>query len=515
MKSATVKISVVEKIGYSLGDLAANLIFQTLMAFIAFFYTDIYKIPPVTASAIIFGGGMFGAFFNPVMGIIADRTNTRWGKFRPWILWTSIPFGLSAILAFATPSFSPTGKIIYALSTYVFLVLMYSANNLPYSSLSGVMTGNMQQRNSISAYRFTAAMTAQFIIQVLLLPLALIFGDGDKTVGFGKVMTMFAIIGIVFFIITFLTTKERIVPEKEQESSVKQDLTDLSKNRPWLMMLGVIVFLFITVSLKGGMYVYYFQDFINTEKLGLFLDNIGFNGFIDSLNSAFVSIGLHGFQWPEDIATSGFSLFNALATICMIIGIMFSKRIADRIGKRDLFKYGIIISAGFQLSFFFCSPQAVGAIFLIQVLHGLFYGLTIPMLWAMIADVADYSEWKNNRRATAIIFSAMIFGLKVGLSVGGALVAGLLGWFGYAEQVTVQSDMTVLGIKLAMSVFPTITFAISVIFLLFYKIDKTTEVMIETELEKRREMKLEKMIHPAMEATDLSGDNAILTKVGN
>jgi len=513
MKAATEKISVVEKIGYSLGDLAANLIFQTLMAFIAFFYTDIYKIPPVTASAIIFGGGMFGAFFNPVMGIIADRTNTRWGKFRPWILWTSIPFGLSAILAFATPSFSPTGKIIYALGTYVFLVLMYSANNLPYSSLSGVMTGNMQQRNSISAYRFTAAMTAQFIIQVLLLPLALIFGDGDKTVGFGKVMTMFAIVGIVFFIITFLTTKERIVPKAEQEATVKQDLSDLSKNRPWLMMLGVIVFLFITVSLKGGMYVYYFEDFVNRERLGMFLENVGFNGFIEGLNSAFVKLGLHGFQWPEDIATSGFSLFNALATICMIIGIMFSKRLADRIGKREVFKWGIIISASFQLSFFFCGPNAVGAIFLVQILHGLFYGLTIPMLWAMIADVADYSEWKNNRRATAIIFSAMIFGLKVGLSVGGALVAGILGWFGYAEQAAIQSAMTVMGIKLSMSVFPTITFAISVAFLLFYTIDKKMEVQIERELEKRRLNNEEPNVQPIPIKADLQEGNPILAEV--
>lgn len=489
MKSQSEQISVVEKIGYSLGDLAANLIFQTLMAFIAFFYTDIYKIPPVTASAIIFGGGMFGAFFNPVMGIIADRTNTRWGKFRPWVLWTSVPFGLAAILAFATPNFSPTLKVIYALATYILLVLVYSANNLPYSSLSGVMTGNMQQRNSISAYRFTAAMISQFIIQVLLLPLALIFGDGDKTVGFGKVMTMFACIGIVFFIITFLTTKERIIPAAEQKGTVKQDLSDLMKNKPWLAMLGVIVFLFITVSLKGGMYVYYFEDFVDTNRLSQFLDNIGFNGFIEGLNASFIRIGLNGFQWPKDAATSGFSLFNALATICMIIGIMFSKRVADVIGKRDLFKYGILISASFQLSFFFCGPQAVGAIFLIQMLHGLFYGFTIPMLWAMIADVADFSEWKNNRRATAIIFSAMIFGLKVGLSVGGALVAGILGWFGYAEQAVVQSSSTVLGIKLSMSIFPTITFLVSVGFLLFYEIDKQKEVEIEQELNLRRQAK--------------------------
>ena len=211
------KLSVLEKVGYSLGDLAANLIFQTLMTFLAFFYTDVYKIPAGTASFIIFIGGFFGAFFNVVMGAIADRTNTRWGKFRPWILWTSIPFGVIAMLAFSTPDFGENGKIIYALITYFLLVIIYSANNLPYSALSGVITGDMKERNSLSSYRFVAVMVAQFIIQVLLLPLVLIFGHGDKAAGFKKVMTIFAITGVIFFIITFLTTRERIVPAQKQK----------------------------------------------------------------------------------------------------------------------------------------------------------------------------------------------------------------------------------------------------------------------------------------------------------
>ena len=206
------KLSVIEKIGYSLGDLAANLIFQTLMAFLAFFYTDIYKIPPEKASLVILIGGIVGACFNIIMGAIADRTNTRWGKFRPWVLWTAIPFGVIALLAFSTPNFSETGKVIYAFITYFLLVIVYSANNLPYSALSGVLTGDMKERNSLSSYRFVAVMVAQFIIQVLLLPLAIAVGHGDKAAGFEKVMFVFAITGIVCFLITFLTTKERIVP---------------------------------------------------------------------------------------------------------------------------------------------------------------------------------------------------------------------------------------------------------------------------------------------------------------
>ena len=486
MTDSNVKLSVGEKIGYSLGDLSANLIFQTLMTFLAFFYTDVYKIPPASASAIIFAGGMAGAFFNPIMGIIADRTNTRWGKFRPWILWTALPFGVMAILAFSTPDFGEKGKMAYALITYFILVLVYSANNLPYASLSGVLTGNIAERNSISSYRFVAVMLAQFIVQVLLLPLVLILGDGDKTKGFENTMTLFAAIGVVFFIITFLTTKERVIPKPEQKSSIREDLGDLIRNRPWIAMLILTIFTFITLALKGGTYVYYFENYLSEAHLAAFLNDIGFNGFIDGLNSGLTKIGLHGFQWPEDAPTSGFSLFNAGGIIFMVVGILFSKKLADRFGKRDVFGAGLFLSALCLLVFVFYSPESIGLVFVTQILHGFFYGLTIPLLWAMIADVADYSEWKNNRRATAIIFSAMIFGLKAGLSIGGALVAGLLGVFGYVESAVTQAPEVLRGIKLMMSVFPTLTFMVGVGCLFFYAIDKKMEVELENELSARR-----------------------------
>ncbi len=486
MTDANVKLSVREKIGYSLGDLSANLIFQTLMTFLAFFYTDVYKIQPAAASAIIFTGGMTGAFFNPVMGIIADRTNTRWGKFRPWILWTAVPFGVVAILAFSTPDFGEKGKIAYALITYLILVVVYSANNLPYAALSGVLTGNIAERNSISSYRFVAVMIAQFIVQVLLLPLVLILGDGDKIKGFENTMGIFAAIGVLFFIITFLTTRERIIPKPEQKSSIREDLGDLVKNRPWIAMLILTVFVFITLSLKGGSYVYYFQNYLSEAHLVAFLNDIGFNGFIDGLNNLFTKIGMHGFQWPEDAPTSGFSLFNAGGIIFMIVGIIFSKKLADKFGKRDVFGAGLFLSTICLLAFVFYKPESIPIVFITQVLHGFFYGLTIPLLWAMIADVADYSEWKNNRRATAIIFSAMIFGLKAGLSIGGALVAGILAGYGYDESVAVQAPEVINGIKLSISVFPTITFMVGIGCLFFYSIDKKKEVQIEKELSERR-----------------------------
>jgi glycoside/pentoside/hexuronide:cation symporter, GPH family len=486
MADFNVKLSVREKIGYSLGDLSANLIFQTLMTFLAFFYTDVYRIPPASASAIIFAGGMMGAFFNPVMGVIADRTVTRWGKFRPWILWTALPFGIMAILAFSTPDFGIKGKVAYALITYILLVLVYSANNLPYAALSGVLTGNIAERNSISSYRFVAVMVAQFIVQVLLLPLVLILGDGDRTKGFETTMGIFAGIGVLFFVITFLTTRERIIPKPEQKSSIREDLGDLVRNRPWIAMLVLTIFVFITLSLKGGSYVYYFENYLSEPHLAAFLNNIGFNGFIDGLNNLLTSIGMHGFQWPEDAPTSGFSLFNAGGIIFMIVGILFSKPLADRYGKRDVFGAGLFLSALCLLAFLFYAPDSISQVFITQILHGFFYGLTIPLLWAMIADVADFSEWKNNRRATGIIFSAMIFGLKAGLSIGGALVAGILAGFGYDESLAVQNAGVINGIKLLVSVFPTITFMVGVACLFFYSIDKKKETQIERDLTDRR-----------------------------
>ena len=486
MSSTSQKLSIKEKIGYSLGDLAANLVFQTLMTFLAFFYTDVYKIPAASAATIIFAGGLLGAFFNPIMGIIADRTETKWGKFRPWILWTAVPFGVMALLAFSTPNFSENGKIIYAFITYFLLVIVYSANNLPYSALSGVLTGDMTERNSLSSYRFVAVMIAQFIIQVLLLPLVLIFGDGDKAAGFKTTMTIFALVGTVFFIITFLTTKERIVPTQEQKSSIKQDLLDLIKNKPWVAMLVLTILIFITWALKGGMYIYYFENYLSETHLSSFLENIGFNGFIAGLNNFLTNIGLTEFQWPKDAPTSAFSLFNAGGIIFMIVGIMFSKPLADKFGKRDVFIGGLFLATVFLFLFYFYAPESIEIVFITQILHGFFYGITIPLLWAMIADVADYSEWKNNRRATAIIFSAMIFGLKAGLSIGGALVAGILASHNYNTDLISQATSTTNGIKLSISIYPSISFLIGIVCLFNYKINKKMELQIESDLKQRR-----------------------------
>ncbi|TQD50946.1 MFS transporter [Marilutibacter aestuarii] len=487
MASTDHTLSIREKLGYSLGDLAANLIFQTLVTYLAFFYTDVYRLPASTAATIIFVVGMLGAFlFTPLIGILADRTATRWGRFRPWILFTAIPFGVLSLLAFTTPDLGERGKVAYALVTYALLVLVYAANNLPYSALSGVLTGSMSQRNSLSAYRFVAVMIAQFIIQVLLMPLVLILGDGDRVQGFERVMTVFAVVGTVFFLITFATTRERIVPTKAQSGGVLQDLSDLVANRPWQVMLALTILVFANLALKGGTYIYYFQYYMSEAALAGFLQDTGFNGMIDALNAALTGMGLAGFQWPEDPATSAFSLFNGSGIICMILGIGVSRRLADRFGKRDVFGGALFASTLFLLAFYAFPPTAVPMVFGAFMLHGFCYGITIPLLWAMIADVADYSELKNGRRATAIVFSAMLCGLKIGLSIGGALVAGILAHYGYVADADQQSAAVVDGIRMTVSVYSAIPFLVAVALLFTYEIDKRMEARIERELGERR-----------------------------
>ena len=297
----TQPLSIKEKIGYSLGDLSANLVFQTLITYLAYFYTDIYGLEADDATAIIFFVGTAAAIgFNPIVGALADRTNSKWGKFRPWILWTAIPLGVTSVLAFTTPDFSYNGKVIYAVITYTLLLLLYAGSNLPYSALSGVITGDMKERNSISAYRFVAVMFAQFFVQVFMLPIIMYAGDGDKAMGIEITMTWLAVVGTILLLITFITTKESIVPTQEQSSSLLEDIKDLIKNIPWVIMLTVTTLLFITLSMKGGAYVYYFENYVSKNSLSDFISPI-----LDFLSN----IGIDFFG--NDPVSAGFGLFNA------------------------------------------------------------------------------------------------------------------------------------------------------------------------------------------------------------
>lgn len=475
MDNQSQKLSVIEKVGYSLGDLAANLVFQTLVTWIAYYYLNIFGLKPEHASLMTLIVGLTAAFaFNPVMGAIADRTNTKWGKFRPWILWTAIPLGVVALLAFKTPDFPYHGKLIYAVVTYALLLMLYAANNLPYSALSGVITGDMKERNSLSSYRFVAVMFAQFFVQVFMYNFIIKAGGGtdiaSKAIGISKVMTVLAVIGTIMLIICFLTTKERIIPKPEQKSSLSEDLSDLVKNKPWVIMLVVTTLIFVTLALKGGSYVYYFENYVNKAELTAFLEP--FKKFLPTF---------------ENDTSLGLGVFNGGGILVGLIGIMISPRFTNKYGKRNVFMSSLFISTLFIIFFYFFPPKSIGIIFIAQILHGFFYGISTPVLWTMIADVADFSEWKNNRRATAIIFSAMMVGLKAGLSIGSSLIAWILAKYHYDPQITgTQSATAINGIKMLVSIFPAIPFLISVGLLFFYEINKAKELQIEADLKQRR-----------------------------
>ncbi len=473
----TQKLSVLEKVGYSLGDLAANLVFQTLVAWISYYYLNIYGLKPEHASMLTFVVGMIAAFvFNPIMGAIADRTTSKWGKFRPWILWTALPLGIISFLAFKTPDFSYQGKVMYAVVTYALLLLLYAANNLPYSALSAVITSDMKERNSLSSYRFVAVMFAQFFVQVFMYNFIIKAGGGDtaaaKAIGISKVMTVLAIIGTIMLIICFFTTKERVVPKLEQKSSLKEDLSDLFKNKPWVIMLTVTTLVFITLAMKGGSYVYYFENFVDKNELTTFLEP--FKKILPTF---------------ENDTSLGLGVFNGGSILVGLIGIMISQHFANKYGKRNVFMTSLFISTLFIIFFYFFPPKSIGVIFAAQILHGFFYGISTPILWTMIADVADYSEWKNNRRATAIIFSAMMVGLKAGLSIGSSLVSWILGVYHYdSKSTTGQVESAIAGTKMLVSIYPAIPFLIAIGLLFWYSINKKMEVQIESELKIKRQV---------------------------
>ena len=447
MTSHREKLSVVEKVGYGLGDTAANFIFQTMVMFQLVFYTDTFGITAAAAGTLLVVVRIWDAIFDPIMGAVADRTSTRWGKFRPWVLWTAVPFGIMGFLTFVTPDLSPVGKLIYAYGTYIVLMAVYSANNLPYSALSGVMTGDLGERTSLSSYRFVCAMIAQLVIQGLALPMVHHFGQGDSAKGYQYTIGIFSALAVVLFFITFATTRERIQPAPDQTASTRQHFADLVKNGPWIAMSVLTFILFITLSMRGSVVLYYFKYYVGRENL--------------------------------------FSLFNVLGTTATIIGIFFSKGLALRYGKRNVFIGGLAGTALFTAVFLPLPPSAVTLMFAAEILRQFVYGFTIPLLWAMMADVADYSEWKNRRRATGIVFSAIVFALKAGLGFGGAITAYVLAHYGYLPNVD-QTAGALAGIRYTMSIFPAITFAICAACLFFYSIDKEAEIRIADELAERR-----------------------------
>jgi GPH family glycoside/pentoside/hexuronide:cation symporter len=478
MHMTTQKLSVKEKVGFSLGDSAANFIFQTMMLLQLSFYTDTFGLTAAAAGTLFLVARLWGAVVDPVMGAVGDRTNTRWGKFRPWILWTAVPFGIIGFLAFITPGFTMSGKLVYAYVTYILLLTVYSMNNIPYSALSGVITGDMKERTSLFSYRFVFVCLATIAIQGFALPMVNHFGRGDSAKGYAVTMGIFAGLAMLFFLFTFFSTRERIKPDPKQDTSLKEDISSLLRNRPWVLMFILFVMMFIFLAIRNGNLLYFFRYYLDRDSLGIFMATIdkGLLGLLSNLGFAGES---------AHIADGAFSFMNILGQIASIIGIMISNAIAVRFGKRDVFIAGLILSALCTALFITIPPDGIVLTLLLQVFFNLAWGITMPLPWAMMADVADYSEWKHNRRVTGIVFAGIIVGLKIGLAVGGFVGAHILSLYGYIANVQ-QTPHALTGIRLSSSIYPTVALCIVILTLFFYKISRSMELKIQDELAERR-----------------------------
>jgi glycoside/pentoside/hexuronide:cation symporter, GPH family len=484
--TGVVKLSVVEKVGYSLGDAAANFVFMMMILFQLTFYTDTLGITAAVAGTLLLVGRLWDAFFDPMMGVLADRTNTRWGKFRPWVLWTALPWGIVMVLAYTSPDFSTTGKIVWATITNIMLMTLYSMNNTPYSAMSGVMTGDGAERTRLSGFRFVAAMIAQLVVGGFTLPLVAKFGQGDNARGWQLTVTLWAAICIVCFLITFATTKERIKPPPGQHTSAKLDFASLLKNGPWIAMFVLTLAHFVFVAMRSGTMFYYFQYYVDQARLLTFLDGFGLTLAAGETPSGLMNaLGLVVNADRTNVGSVGFSLFNIWSQFITVLGVVVSAALAIRYGKRAVALIGFTLAALFGAAFIFLPADSIGATYLLEGVRALSYAPTIPLIWAMFADVADYSEWKDGKRITGVVFATILFALKAGLSLGGAIAGWLLSGYGYqANQV--QTTNALLGIRLTISVYPSLFLAIVIACLIFYKINRTLNLQIQNELAQRR-----------------------------
>jgi sugar (glycoside-pentoside-hexuronide) transporter len=448
MSGTSIKLSFGEKFGYGLGDLAANFVFQAIMALQTDFYTKTYGLEPSQTKWMFLIVGLGSAAFNPVMGIIADRTKTRWGKFRPWLLWTAFPFGIIGILTFTTPHFSMTGKLIYAWATYLLLRLIYAANNVPYASLTGVMTDDPDERNSITSYRQFFANAAGFIVGALAVPMVKYLGGGDSALGYQLTMGCFLTLSIVFFLVAFSVSKERIVPDAAQETSVKRDLGDLIHNRPWVLLFLITVFYFTALLIRGNVMLPYFENLAGNRLI--------------------------------------FSWFNGFGLAAVLTGVTCSTAMVKKLGKRTLFFWSMLLTGLCCIVLYFLPPTATVSIISLEVVRQFAFGCSGPVLWSMMADVADYGEWKTGRRATGTVISAVVFALWVGVALGGAIVNWLLEIYGFDSKAVAQSAHALEGIRMIASVYAGAAFLAVAASLLFYGIDKKLNLTISNELAERR-----------------------------
>lgn len=454
-QTSSARLSFNEKFSYALGDTASNFFFQFFGIFIVYYYTDVYGLSTGSVTTMLLVVKLWDWVTDPIMGIIADRTNTRWGKFRPYLLWMAIPYGAIGYLMFINPDLGEEGKLIFAYITYTLMMTVYTAINVPYGALMGVMTTSSDDRLTLGCFRFIGAFSAAILLGMFVRPLVRILGGENELLGFQLTMAIFAVLSILLFLQTFRGTRERVAPPVDQDSDIKKDLRVLLKNTAWLVMVVAGVFTLANVAIRGGATVYFFKYYM--------LDD----------NTPFIWI------WDRT------SFFLTTGAIVFVIGVIAGRFLSNVYDKRTLMIV-LTLTNAFVMAFMYYIPSdAYWTMLSVNALASLLAGPTPALVWAMYADVADYGEWKFKRRTTALVFSAAQFAQKLGLTIGGVLPTAVLTYVGYEANVA-QSEFALEGIRFIFTWLPAIFAIIAGFSFFFYPLRDTQLLNIEEELLDRR-----------------------------
>lgn len=437
------KLSLKEKIGYACGDVASNFYWRVFDVFLFIFYTDVFGIPAAAVGTMMLVTRIVDAFSDPLMGALADRTQTKHGKFRPYLLWGIIPLVAAGVLTFTVPDFDDNGKIIWAYATYIFMMLAYTFINVPYGAMIGVVTGNTQERTTLTSFRFIGAFSGGSLVAFLTPELVNYLGNGNEKLGWQLTMTLYGIIAAGLFSLTFFTTKERINPPVNQKTPILQDLKDLTQNKPWIVLFSLALIIMMTITLRGSTGTFYFKYFVGREDL------------IGSFALAYM--------------------------LSLMVGAASTPLLTKFFDKKTLLTILMSLVAVLSIAFYFVNKDQIIVMFVLQILIGLCLGPKSPLVFSMYADTADYSQWKTGRRATAMIFSAAAFAQKLGGAFAGAMIGWVLASMGYAAN-QVQSTDSQNSIVLLMTIIPGVIAIIAVFCIRFYPISDEQQEKIQQEL---------------------------------
>lgn len=449
------KLSFVENFGFGLGDMASNFFFQTFNIFLLYYYTDVFDIASAAAGTMFIVTRAIDMFTDPAMGILADRTKTRWGKYRPYLLWMAIPYGICGYLVFANPSLEGASKLVYAYVTYSLMMLAYTAINVPYSSLMGVLSPSSFARTIASNFRFVGAFGGGLAISMFVRPLVEKLGGEDEVLGFQYTMGLFAIVSILLFWITFATTRERVQPPVGQKNDIKEELGELIKNKPWVILFYAAVFSVTFIVARDSVTIHYFKYVagFGNEKVFWILDKT--------------------------------SLFLSTGKLAMMLGVFSMGFLVRYIDKKPLAVTLTLITSVCLFSFYFIPADRYVLMLVVNVVSSFMMGPTSALVWSMYGDVADYGEHRFGRRSTGLIHSASLFSLKMGSTIAGGLGGYVLAYFGF-KAGAIQSERAIFGIVLMFTIIPAFFALCKAWALWVYPLDAKTVASIEEDLRQRK-----------------------------